>query len=297
MNYKGKTTIDISSYDKFKTVTKGNAYDIDGSYGYQCYDLGQIFWLNACSRYVTSKTADGGIKGGASGIWGDRSNNNKNSEFELVTDYSKIKRGDIIITNNGTYGHICFADADNTGQTYLPVFGQNQGNTGGAVPGAECKVINWNLKKYFLGAFRFKKWNAANDNSANTITYTVVKGDSLSKIGSKLGVNWKTIADLNNLTSPYIIYIGQKLKISSSNINTGSITTSTTLKVGDKVKIIAKGNAQASGKGSSAGGVGMTKYITKIHSGTAYPYQVGNKGSTKSKDTTGFYKISALKKI
>lgn len=79
--------------------------------------------------------------------------------------------------------------------------------------------------------------------------------------------------------------------------NTRPTATSTTLKVGDKVKIIAKGNAQSSGKGSPAGGVGLNKYITKIHNGTAYPYQIGNKGSTKSKDTTGFYKSNALKKI
>lgn len=42
--------------------------------------------------------------------------------------------------------------------------------------------------------------------------YTVKSGDTLSGIGAKLGVNWKTIASLNGISSPYTIYPGQKLK-------------------------------------------------------------------------------------
>jgi N-acetylmuramoyl-L-alanine amidase len=44
---------------------------------------------------------------------------------------------------------------------------------------------------------------------------TVNKGDTLSGIGKKLGVAWKDIADLNGLTSPYTLHIGQKLRIPS----------------------------------------------------------------------------------
>lgn len=68
--------------------------------------------------------------------------------------------------------------------------------------------------------------------------------------------------------------------------------TPTKLKVGDKVKIMKPGNANAAGTGKKAGGIGWTRYIKKIHSGKAYPYQVGNDSGT-----TGFYKESALKKL
>lgn len=44
-------------------------------------------------------------------------------------------------------------------------------------------------------------------------TYTVQSGDTLSKIGEKTGIAWKTIADLNGLKSPYTITIGQVLKL------------------------------------------------------------------------------------
>lgn len=48
--------------------------------------------------------------------------------------------------------------------------------------------------------------------SSSSRIYTVKSGDTLSGIGAKLGVNWKTIADKNGIKSPYTIYPGQKLK-------------------------------------------------------------------------------------
>ena len=64
-------------------------------------------------------------------------------------------------------------------------------------------------------------------------------------------------------------------------------------KKGDKVRIIAKGNSQASGKGLPAGGVGYVRYVLKVHVGAAYPYQVGSLNGV----TTGYYKAEALKKL
>ncbi len=44
-------------------------------------------------------------------------------------------------------------------------------------------------------------------------SYTVQRGDCLSKIGNNLGVNWKDIATANGISSPYVIYVGQTLII------------------------------------------------------------------------------------
>lgn len=44
-------------------------------------------------------------------------------------------------------------------------------------------------------------------------TYRVVSGDNLSAIGSKTGVSWQTIAQLNNIKAPYTIYPNQVLAI------------------------------------------------------------------------------------
>jgi LysM repeat protein len=46
-----------------------------------------------------------------------------------------------------------------------------------------------------------------------TLTYTVISGDTLAKIGIKFGVPWLIIASANNISSPYSLKIGQVLII------------------------------------------------------------------------------------
>lgn len=43
--------------------------------------------------------------------------------------------------------------------------------------------------------------------------YTVKKGDRLSKIGTRMGCRWQDIATLNGISAPYIIKVGQVLKL------------------------------------------------------------------------------------
>ena len=44
-------------------------------------------------------------------------------------------------------------------------------------------------------------------------TYTVVKGDTLSAIGMKFGVNWRDIAALNHIKNPDLIHPGEVFRI------------------------------------------------------------------------------------
>jgi LysM repeat protein len=44
-------------------------------------------------------------------------------------------------------------------------------------------------------------------------TYTVQRGDFLIDLGNKLGVDWRDLADLNNIYYPWVIYPGQVLKL------------------------------------------------------------------------------------
>ena len=57
-------------------------------------------------------------------------------------------------------------------------------------------------------------------------THTVVKGDTLFSLGLQYNEYYKDIAALNNLTEPYIIKIGQQLKIKEP-ANTVATTTQT----------------------------------------------------------------------
>ncbi len=73
---------------------------------------------------------------------------------------------------------------------------------------------------------------------------------------------------------------------------------STALKVGDKVKIVGAYAASSTAKSAPhTAAKGDTTYITAIYSGRSYPYQLGKKGSTASKDTIGFAKASAVQKV
>lgn len=55
--------------------------------------------------------------------------------------------------------------------------------------------------------------NQPSNPSTGNGTYMVKAGDTLSKIGKQLNMDWKEIAALNKLKSPYTIRVGQVLKI------------------------------------------------------------------------------------
>lgn len=52
----------------------------------------------------------------------------------------------------------------------------------------------------------------------STNTYTVVKGDTLVKIGHKVGKTWEELARLNKLTDPWTIFPGQVLTLEEPRV-------------------------------------------------------------------------------
>ena len=72
-----------------------------------------------------------------------------------------------------------------------------------------------------------------------TRTYTVVRGDTLSRIGAKTGIPWTTIANLNGIRAPYLIYSGQTLKLTGS-ATVASSNRRYTIRRGDTLSSIAR---------------------------------------------------------
>ncbi|MFT9111978.1 MAG: LysM peptidoglycan-binding domain-containing protein [Bifidobacterium psychraerophilum] len=70
-------------------------------------------------------------------------------------------------------------------------------------------------------------------------TYTVARGDTLSRIGAKTGVAWTTIANLNGIRAPYLIYPGQTLKLTGS-ATVASSNRTYTIRRGDTLSSIAR---------------------------------------------------------
>lgn len=56
-------------------------------------------------------------------------------------------------------------------------------------------------------------------------TYTVESGDTLSGIATALGTNWQTLADVNGIANPNLIYPGQVLKVPGSATSTSQTYT------------------------------------------------------------------------
>ena len=162
--YYGYVTLPTDSYDIWKNAVNGNGYDFDSTYGCQCYDLAVEFWWNIGfpQGYPVSYT------GNAYDIWTYREQNasyNGTTYFDLITDPTKIQRGDIIVFDQfsgNPYGHVGFADVNYSdgGWTYpeLPILSQNNGGTPDPSGGAYTNVHGYNIG-LFLGAFRYRAWH------------------------------------------------------------------------------------------------------------------------------------------
>lgn len=69
-----------------------------------------------------------------------------------------------------------------------------------------------------------------------TSTYTVQSGDTLSSIAARFGTSYQTLANLNGIANPNLIYVGQVLRVNGS-ASTGSVYY--TVRVGDNLSAIA----------------------------------------------------------
>lgn len=130
------------------------------------------------------------------------------------------------------------------GDTVKVNFSAKKWATGQSIPswvkGHAYKVAQVGGKKVLLSDIR--SWINRTDveilsvsgGSSSTSTYTVRSGDTLSAIASRYGTTVSKLQSLNNISNANYIYVGQKLKVSSS-----VSATYHTVKYGDTVSSIA----------------------------------------------------------
>ena len=164
--YIGYVDVPHSTYAEWKANTNGNGYDIDGSYGCQCWDFASIFWRNlgfpAGYPIITSSSAYT--------MWENRLANsilNGQRMFELITSLDDVKQGDVIVYNyfsSNPYGHVGFADEDyatwhaNNPSSYeFPILSENNQGTPDPAGGTYVNVHGYDTR-LFLGAFRYVGW-------------------------------------------------------------------------------------------------------------------------------------------
>lgn len=144
-------SVNISNYDSFRAAVINKGFDIDGYYGWQCWDGAALLWQQI------GKTLSTGGTGAAKGCWTHARDINAGTDFTLVTNVRDVKRGDVVVYGGGQWGHIGFADADYNGGSWISTLGQNQGGSAGPNGGAAFNIANVSANN-FLGAFRFKRW-------------------------------------------------------------------------------------------------------------------------------------------
>ena len=155
----GYSDIPHSTYDIWRANTIGRAFDLDGSFGCQCWDYASLFWRNV--GFPAGYPLTGPLHY-ASQCWTVSRVQNAGNEFDLVTGLANIKRGDVIVMDGNSQnppGHITFADEDYDGSGYIWCVGQNQGGT--ILPGGGTAVTRNHLGTLeILGMFRYKAWES-----------------------------------------------------------------------------------------------------------------------------------------
>ena len=156
-------SIDIASYNGFRAdalsrAGQGLGYDVDGSYGYQCWDLAAELWMNTPEFSNSGLWPHTGPNLYVEECWTVSRVENAGNSFTLITSISDLKRGDILVLGPSAIsstGHIAFCDEDYSGST-MNLLGQNQVNpnlTTGHIPTVTSVDIS-----AFLGAFRYNAW-------------------------------------------------------------------------------------------------------------------------------------------
>lgn len=164
--YWGYVLVPHDTYFQWKSSTLNNGYDVDYTYGCQCWDFAATFWYNVGFPqgypHITSSSAYT--------MWNLREQNkayNGVEYFDLIYDLNDVKQGDVIVYNQfsgNPYGHVGFADEDyatwhaNNPSSYeFPILSENNQGTPDPTGGAYVNVHGYDTR-LFLGAFRYKAW-------------------------------------------------------------------------------------------------------------------------------------------
>lgn len=156
--------------NSFRSEVINHGYDMDGYFGAQCWDGGDLFWEKQVGRRLITKP---GGNGGARDCWEVSKKYNAGTEFDLITKKEDLLPGDWLIFGGTQWGHIAMAVAKSSGNT-CRVLGQNQGGARYAVKsndgsgnmvagqGSCFNEITISLTN-FLGAFRLKAFHQKED--------------------------------------------------------------------------------------------------------------------------------------
>lgn len=136
------------SYQEFKNMALGKAYDVDGAYSAQCWD-GYAYYM----QYLGLKPAWCTTTGYAQDIYTNMDSNGMKTQLDLVT---RLQPGDIVVFPRNSVtplSHVAIFDSD-AGNGYGNFLGQNQ--TSADASGSAFSIAQLPYSATYYWAFRPK---------------------------------------------------------------------------------------------------------------------------------------------
>lgn len=191
------------TYQQFQNKWLGKSVDIDKVYGRQCVDLIKQYM-------VETQGVPNGAYGNAIDYW-YKPHVNVLKKFDKIAT-SWPKQGDLVVLkgiNGNPFGHIGIASG-NTNLVATQILEQNGSTGNGSGVGGDAIRLRYVPRWRVLGVLRPK---VSVPSVPSDVYYTVVSGDTLSKIAARYGTSWQNLQKLNGLPNPNLIKVGQRLRI------------------------------------------------------------------------------------
>lgn len=152
----------FDTFDSFIMSTNGQTIGTG-----ECWDYINLIWVHLGSIYYTYPPSDPtatnhGVK------WGVLNNaallTNQISGLTYISDKTFLKRGDIVVSTDGDFGHAGFINSDYDGEHNYDLYTQNYNNR------RSVALDTYDLHD-FGGAFRVNAWNTTPPEPYSTRTH------------------------------------------------------------------------------------------------------------------------------
>lgn len=140
---------DFSTFDSFISSTNGQVIGQG-----ECWDYINLLWTHNGGTYYTYPPSDPsatnhGVKWGV--LNSDALAANQITNISFISDINQVKRGDVVVTSGGEFGHAGFINEDYDGNRTYAIYSQNYN-------GRRSVGLDYYSLNDFCGAFRFTTW-------------------------------------------------------------------------------------------------------------------------------------------
>ena len=192
-----------STPNEFRNATLGKSYDLDGSYGEQCWDYYAYFLV----QNAIPVSAYCSLTGYVCDLWRLKDKYEYYKYFDYITDAKDLQPGDWCFWDRGSShnsSHVAMYMLDP--QTGNPVeLGQNQG-----YPYVTEKTTTWDI----MGALRWKGWNkvdipfGASIKTVGENTYSLYRQNPATETFAVLSAGLNKVAPISKLDAD--VYVMSK---------------------------------------------------------------------------------------